>query len=59
MDIVIVTVNENRKGFNVESITCHEKYVTWDQMAVRSKVVMKVFEVKHSFLIKVWGCYGE
>lgn len=28
MDIVIVTVNENRKGFNVESITCHEKYVT-------------------------------
>jgi hypothetical protein len=59
MDIVIVTVNENRKGFNVESITGREKYITWDWMAVRSNVVMKVFEVKHSFLIKVWGCYGE
>ena len=30
MDIVIVTVNENRKGFNVESITGREKYITRD-----------------------------
>ena len=29
MDIVIVTVNENRKGFNVESITGREKYINW------------------------------
>jgi len=30
MDIVIVTMNENKKGFNVESITCHKKFITWD-----------------------------
>lgn len=59
MDIVIVTVSENKKGFNVESITCRKKFITWDWMAVRSKVVMKAFKVKHSFLVKVWGCNGE